>query len=125
MRVTNPTTLGPDDMTSRRYRTSYQRIVHVHSQREANSVASDGKTIALIGTSPEMFKFAVFRCPDGCGEMLRVNLMRSQGRAWRATISGGTLTLSPSVARESGCRTHFVLVRNVAIRAFFSQEAVT
>ncbi len=51
----------------------------------------------------------VMRCPDGCGQMLSVNLDPRSGRAWRLYGQGDSLTLYPSVWREDGCEAHFIV----------------
>lgn len=61
----------------------------------------------MAGTVPKM---AVFLCPSGCDEILRINLMPEMGPAWRARLdSRDRLSLSPSVALASGCKAHFIL----------------
>jgi len=84
------------------------------TQSEAAVQARTGGIgLVMAGSKP---KIAVFLCPSGCGEMLRVNLMREMGKAWRASLDAdGRLTLSPSVYLETGCRAHFVLRANTAI----------
>jgi hypothetical protein len=47
-------------------------------------------------------------CPDGCGETLAVNLDPRMAKAWRLDLRGG-VTLYPSVWRDSGCKSHFIL----------------
>jgi len=51
----------------------------------------------------------LLRCPDGCGQTLLVNLDPRAGKAWRLRIDRGGLTLYPSVWREGGCGSHFVI----------------
>jgi hypothetical protein len=51
-------------------------------------------------------------CPDGCGETLTINLDPRAGKAWRADGREGRLTLYPSVWRDQGCRSHFILWRD-------------
>lgn len=53
----------------------------------------------------------VMACPDGCGETLVINLDRRAGKAWRHDRRGGGLTLYPSVWREGGCESHFIVWR--------------
>jgi hypothetical protein len=53
----------------------------------------------------------LMRCPDGCGETLVVNLDPRAGKAWRFDTRGGSLTLFPSVWREGGCGSHFIVWR--------------
>lgn len=54
----------------------------------------------------------VMSCPDGCGEHVIINLDRQGGPAWRRYTSGGKLSIYPSVWRDSGCRAHFIIVRD-------------
>lgn len=51
-------------------------------------------------------------CPDGCGELLTINLDARAGKAWRAYGSQEELSLFPSVWRETGCKSHFILWRS-------------
>lgn len=49
-------------------------------------------------------------CPDGCGEKLTINLDSRTGPAWKFfTGDGGSLF--PSVWRDTGCKSHFILWR--------------
>lgn len=51
----------------------------------------------------------VMVCPDGCGEILTVNLDQRAGKAWRKYDRNGKLTIYPSVWRDTGCRAHFII----------------
>jgi hypothetical protein len=51
-------------------------------------------------------------CPDGCGEMLTVNLDRRGGPAWRFYREPGSISLFPSVWRTTGCKSHFIVWRS-------------
>ena len=53
----------------------------------------------------------VLSCPDGCGNLLTINLDPRSGPAWRRFGPDGALTLFPSVWRESGCCAHFIVWR--------------
>ena len=53
----------------------------------------------------------VLACPDGCGEVLTVNLDKRAGKAWRLYGNGDDLSLYPSVWREGGCHSHFIIRR--------------
>lgn len=48
-------------------------------------------------------------CPDGCGETLTINLDDRSGPAWRLYIEGEAVSLYPSVWRNTGCCSHFIL----------------
>lgn len=53
----------------------------------------------------------VMACPDGCGETLVINLDSRTDKAWRFDMRGEGLTLFPSVWREGGCGSHFIVWR--------------
>jgi hypothetical protein len=54
----------------------------------------------------------VMACPDGCGEVLTINLDGRAGKAWRYFERGADVSLFPSVWRDSGCESHFILWRS-------------
>jgi hypothetical protein len=53
----------------------------------------------------------VMCCPDGCGEILSINLDLRSGPAWRLYKKHGAWSLFPSIDRSSGCLSHFILWR--------------
>lgn len=53
----------------------------------------------------------VLACPDGCGDVLTVNLDKRAGNAWRLYGDGNDLSLYPSVWRDGGCKSHFIIRR--------------
>ena len=53
----------------------------------------------------------VLRCPDGCGEILSINLDGRSGPAWSLYQRRGTWSLFPSIDKPSGCKSHFILWR--------------
>ena len=58
-------------------------------------------------------RWLLLRCPCGCGEEIPVNVDARAGKAWRlyrGSITG--ITLFPSVWRDTGCESHFVIWRN-------------
>jgi len=57
----------------------------------------------------------VFSCPDGCGETLTVNLDARSGKAWRLYKTNNQISLYPSVWRDNGCKSHFIILRNQII----------
>lgn len=57
----------------------------------------------------------LMRCPDGCGETLVVNLDPRAGKAWKLDMRAGKATLYPSVWRDGGCGSHFIVWRGHAL----------
>lgn len=54
------------------------------------------------------------RCPCGCGETIELALLPVVVPRWELSIDKkGRPTLSPSVWKKSGCRSHFWLRRGV------------
>jgi hypothetical protein len=51
----------------------------------------------------------VMKCPDGCGEVISVNLDRRSGPAWRLYNRRGIWSLFPSIDKSEGCASHFIL----------------
>lgn len=51
--------------------------------------------------------YAVLQCPCGCGDCLRLNMLPSSRPCWSADVHGDTVSLSPSILRKSGCKSHF------------------
>ena len=72
-------------------------------------LASPGDA-ALIRRGP--LRSLLIRCPDGCGETLVVNLDPRAGKAWRLRRTDGETSVYPSVWRDDGCGSHFVVWRD-------------
>jgi hypothetical protein len=82
----------------------------VQHRHEANALLSEpGATVVVHRGVPRSVAMA---CPDGCGEQLTVNLDERAGPAWRCYQQGNHLTLYPSVWRDTGCRSHFIVWRS-------------
>jgi len=71
---------------------------HLLNPGDAALVFRDGVTRALA-----------MSCPDGCGEIITINLDSRAGKAWILYRGPGGLTLYPSVWRETGCKAHFIV----------------
>jgi hypothetical protein len=79
----------------------------VNSRDEARElVTQPGDAVLIVRGSPKSF---VLVCPCGCGDQLTINLDSQSGPAWHFFESNGEVTLYPSVWRESGCKSHFVI----------------
>jgi hypothetical protein len=64
--------------------------------------------ILYIERRGERDRWLHLSCPCGCGELLSVNLMTSVSPHWLISRNRDqTLTVSPSLYRMDGCRSHF------------------
>jgi hypothetical protein len=76
----------------------------------AGHLNSPGDAVLVERGRPRLL---LLSCPCGCGEPLPINLDPRSGPAWRLyTGRGKGLTLFPSVWRESGCNSHFIIWRD-------------
>ena len=57
-------------------------------------------------------RLLILICPCGCGEELTLNLDRRAGPAWRLYLGEAGASLFPSVWRETGCQSHFIIWRD-------------
>lgn len=71
--------------------------------------------VYLIGEYRQPWS-AMFLCPCGCKDVVALSLIRNDRPRWRAREhSNGTVTISPSVWRTKGCRSHFFVQRGKVI----------
>lgn len=69
----------------------------------------EGGMLYVVGEGNHEW-YAVMRCPCGCGESLVMSLLAGARPRWRVTVDeDGIPSLSPSVNRRVGCRSHFFL----------------
>ena len=84
-------------------------LVGVFEDREsANRAVVRPGDISLI-IRGEIARWMIMNCPDGCGEILAINLDRRTGKAWYVTLHRGKLSIIPSIWLDSGCRSHFII----------------
>lgn len=58
-------------------------------------------------------RWMLLKCPCGCGEVIPVNLDARAGKAWRLyRREQGSISLFPSVWRDTGCESHFIIWRS-------------
>jgi hypothetical protein len=81
------------------------------SRREEAAVhlKSPGDAVLIERGRPRLL---VLSCPCGCGEHFPINLDPRAGPAWRLYMSRGAITVYPSVWRESGCFSHYIIWRD-------------
>lgn len=94
-------------MTGRRV----QLVKRVSTRSEASGLlALAGDAVLIERGCP---RWLLLVCPCGCGEEFPINLDPRAGPAWRLYLNSRTgLTLFPSVWRDTGCRSHYIIWRN-------------
>lgn len=92
-------------------RRTFQEVRRFERVGEARAALAQAPgTIALVDRG--RLRNAVMTCPCGCGDLLTINLDPEAGKSWRVREVDGRLTLMPSVWRDGGCGSHFVLWSN-------------
>lgn len=77
-----------------------------HRHEASAQLSKPGDTVLVVrGVARSM----AMVCPDGCGEELTINVDRRSGPAWRYYLRNSRLTLYPSVWRDTGCGSHFIV----------------
>lgn len=57
----------------------------------------------------------VIQCPDGCGDILTINLDGRTAKAWRFFRRRNQASLFPSIWRDTGCGSHFIIWNHTII----------
>jgi hypothetical protein len=67
------------------------------------------RTIYLIGENGHLWQAAML-CPCGCHAVIQLCLLAEASPKWDCLVHrDGTVSLRPSVFRNVGCRSHFIL----------------
>ena len=67
----------------------------------------DAHTIYVLGEGEYTWSASML-CPCGCGDILHMSLHKEGRPRWRITShNDGTVSLSPSINRMVGCKSHF------------------
>ena len=75
----------------------------------------DAQHVYIVGEGGHLW-FAALLCPCGCGATVHMSLMPDGRPRWAMTAhEDGTISLSPSIWRTRGCRSHFFLRRGVIV----------
>lgn len=71
--------------------------------------AHTSATLYVAGVAPNAWAASML-CPCGCKSVIELNLLAQAKPCWRVTMhSDGSASLTPSVWRTKGCRSHFWL----------------
>lgn len=86
----------------------------VTSRGEASShLKSAGDAVLVERGRPRLL---LISCPCGCGEEFPINLDSRAGPAWRLYRNAHAgISVFPSVWRESGCKSHYIIWRNMIL----------
>lgn len=88
---------------------AFYQAVFVASDEDVPKVLSDRK-VFIVGV-PGNEWLVVMQCPCGCGSRIPLNLLEAEKPYWGWGVdpNSGAVTLTPSVWRKVGCRSHFFL----------------
>lgn len=89
---------------------SLNLMASVESRSEVGALLkSPGDAVIVQRGRP---RWMMLKCPCGCAEEIPINLDHRAGKAWRYYDGGGRgATLFPSVWRDTGCQSHFIVWR--------------
>ena len=82
----------------------------VRSHAEVTPLLKKTGDMALVKRG--LPRLLIMVCPCGCGEQLVINLDKRAGPAWLFYNKNKKYSLYPSVWRDSGCESHFILWDN-------------
>lgn len=72
------------------------------------------ETLYAIGENGHLWH-VMLACPCGCGATIALNVLPDDSPRWRLHEHVDGPTLSPSVWRTAGCRSHFILRRGQVV----------
>jgi hypothetical protein len=64
--------------------------------------------VYIVGEGSRRWCVALM-CPCGCGDMIQCSTMEGIRPRWTVTVSGISPTITPSINRTAGCRSHFCI----------------
>jgi hypothetical protein len=85
-------------------------VVHVSEDPEDLSPG----TLYAVGENGNLWHIT-FLCPCGCLAVIALNLLPDDDPCWTLRLSIDGPSLSPSVWRTTGCRSHFILCRGQVV----------
>ncbi len=74
-----------------------------------NSIPAKQILVVSEGGQPDTL---AFKCPCGCKSVIQLNLLQDAKPCWKYRVTAnGEITISPSIWRKVGCKSHFFLRR--------------
>ena len=98
-------------MKDRAVKICYCGIAEYRDEAEALLKKVGDAAIVMRGAR----RSVVMQCPDGCGEILVINLDPRAGKAWKIDMRHDKMTIVPSVWKEGGCEAHFIIWRDTIV----------
>lgn len=92
-----------------------------HTSEEPENLR--GKTLYIIGES-SFYIYAVMLCPCGCNSKIHLNLVPGKRPLWHFESTKGKPSLSPSIWRQVGCKSHFFIRNGEVVWAGSKREEV-
>jgi hypothetical protein len=83
-----------------------ERILYEFEFRSDEPEFIPNNLIYIIGERPHYWMLCL-KCPCGCGEIIRLNILKEAKPRWRFTIRWRRITIYPSIWRSVSCRSHF------------------
>jgi hypothetical protein len=74
------------------------------------------QTVYIVGEN-NFYWMAGLLCPCGCQDFIHLNLLKEAKPCWKFKISKGLISISPSVWRTYGCKSHFSISKGKVIWA--------
>lgn len=76
------------------------------------------KNIVYVVGGETYIKWAYLKCPCGCNEVIMLSLDKTNSPSWSVKQDNfGRATISPSVNKLVGCRSHFLIKKGKLIWA--------
>ena len=73
-------------------------------------------TVYIVGEN-NFYWMVGLLCPCECGNFIHLNLLKEAKPRWKFKISKGLISISPSVRRTSGCKSHFFIRKGKCVWA--------
>lgn len=106
--LVRPAAMGWERLISHlRGRVAPKRVVFAGDEPDA----LEDDTLVLLGEAGHLWAL-ILNCPCGCGDRVHLSLHREGRPRWRVREHwDGSLSVSPSIWRKTGCKSHFFIQR--------------